>query len=73
MILDVHYNNSDAYSDLVKEEIEQSDRHDHHHHTHEHHHHHSSHLDNDGFVSISFESVSHHARLLRNSSDLALQ
>ncbi|MEM9265365.1 MAG: GTP-binding protein [Cyanobacteria bacterium P01_F01_bin.13] len=41
------------------------DHHDHHsheHHSHEHHehghhgHHHSSHLDNDGFVSISFES-----------------
>ena len=31
--------------------------HDHHdHHDHEHHHHHSSHLDNDGFVSIAFES-----------------
>jgi len=30
--------------------------HEHHeHHAHEHHHHHSSHLDNDGFVSISFE------------------
>jgi len=34
--------------------------HEHHHHKHEHehehHHHHSSHLDNDGFVSIAFES-----------------
>ena len=29
--------------------------HDHHHH-HQHHHHHSDHLDNDGFVSISFQS-----------------
>ncbi|AFY93198.1 CobW family GTP-binding protein [Chamaesiphon minutus] len=29
--------------------------HNHEHHAHEHHHHHSSHLDNDGFVSISFE------------------
>lgn len=56
LILDVHYNNPDAYANLVREEIEQSDRHDGHHHPHEHHHHHSSHLDNDGFVSISFES-----------------
>jgi G3E family GTPase len=29
---------------------------DHTHHRHEHHHHHSDHLDNDGFVSIAFES-----------------
>ncbi|NER51286.1 MAG: GTP-binding protein [Symploca sp. SIO1A3] len=67
LILDVGYNNPEAYADLVQEEIEQSqhDRdhhhsHDHHedhtHHHHEHHHHHSDHLDNDGFVSIAFES-----------------
>ncbi|WP_310428638.1 GTP-binding protein [Chamaesiphon sp. VAR_48_metabat_135_sub] len=31
------------------------DAHNHEHHAHEHHHHHSSHLDNDGFVSIAFE------------------
>lgn len=31
------------------------DEHNHEHHAHEHHHHHSSHLDNDGFISISFE------------------
>jgi G3E family GTPase len=31
------------------------DAHSHEHHAHEHHHHHSSHLDNDGFVSIAFE------------------
>ncbi|WP_016948845.1 GTP-binding protein [Anabaena sp. PCC 7108] len=30
--------------------------HDHHDHDHEHHHHHSDHLENDGFVSISFQS-----------------
>jgi G3E family GTPase len=30
--------------------------HEHSHHPHEHHHHHSAHLENDGFVSISFES-----------------
>lgn len=33
----------------------ESHTHSHEHHTHEHHHHHSSHLDNDGFVSIAFE------------------
>jgi G3E family GTPase len=75
LILDVGYNNPEAYADIVQEEIEQTqqdhsheehhhdhdhhahdDRHDHTHHPHEHHHHHSDHLDNDGFVSISFES-----------------
>jgi G3E family GTPase len=58
LILDVGYNNPVAYADLVQEEIEQTqhDRHDHEHHGHEHHHHHSAHLDNDGFVSIAFES-----------------
>lgn len=30
--------------------------HDGHHHDHEHHHHHSAHLDNDGFISVSFQS-----------------
>jgi G3E family GTPase len=29
---------------------------EHHHHNHDHHHHHSHHLENDGFVSLSFES-----------------
>ncbi|NEO86679.1 MAG: GTP-binding protein [Spirulina sp. SIO3F2] len=68
LILDVGYNNPEAYADLVQEEIEltQHDHehghhhhheHDHHHHhDHEHHHHHSSHLENDGFVSVAFES-----------------
>ncbi|MEM9154050.1 MAG: GTP-binding protein, partial [Cyanobacteria bacterium P01_F01_bin.33] len=68
LILDVGYNNPEAYAELVQEEIEQTERdrehhhgHEHHHdlehhHGHEHHHHHSSHLDNDGFVSIAFES-----------------
>jgi G3E family GTPase len=32
------------------------DDHDHHHHHHHHDHHHSDHLENDGFVSISFQS-----------------
>lgn len=72
LILDVGYNNPEAYADLVQEEIGRSqpehshekhhpDHHehshdDHAHHPHEHHHHHSDHLDNDGFVSIAFES-----------------
>jgi G3E family GTPase len=70
LLLDVGYNNPEAYADLVQEEIEQSHpthsheehHHEHHHenhhddHPHEHHHHHSDHLDNDGFVSIAFES-----------------
>lgn len=33
-----------------------SDQSGHHHHDHDHKHHHSDHLDNDGFVSVSFES-----------------
>ncbi|MBE9117701.1 GTP-binding protein [Lusitaniella coriacea LEGE 07157] len=64
LILDIASNKPEAYADLVREEIEQSNsEHDHHHehhhhehHHHEHHHHHSDHLDNDGFLSISFES-----------------
>ncbi|CEJ42355.1 CobW family GTP-binding protein [Umezakia ovalisporum] len=36
--------------------IVEQDAHKKHHHEHEHHHHHSDHLDNDGFVSISFQS-----------------
>jgi G3E family GTPase len=61
LVLDVEYNNPNNYAELVKEEIEQTEREHHHHehkhehHHHEHHHHHSSHLDNDGFVSIAFE------------------
>ncbi|MBP0031392.1 MAG: GTP-binding protein [Roseofilum sp. Guam] len=56
-MLDVWYNDPAAYADLVQEEIEQTqhDR-DRQHHGHEHHHHHSSHLDNDGFVPVAFES-----------------
>ena len=63
LVLDVGYNNPEAYADLVQDEIEQTqhDRddpahhdHGHGHHAHEHHHHHSAHLDNDGFVSVSY-------------------
>ncbi|HIK15678.1 MAG TPA: GTP-binding protein [Leptolyngbyaceae cyanobacterium M33_DOE_097] len=71
LILDVYYNSPDTYADLVRDEIAQTEpdrhdhdhthahhphEHDHHHHPHEHHHHHSAHLDNDGFVSVAFES-----------------
>ncbi|NEQ53658.1 MAG: GTP-binding protein [Leptolyngbya sp. SIO3F4] len=69
LILDVGYNNPEDYAGLEHEHNHHHDHgHDHHHHGHEHHghehhdhehhdhHHHSSHLDNDGFVSISFES-----------------
>jgi G3E family GTPase len=64
LILDVGYNKPDTYQRLV-EEVEQTRQdvqdpdhhhHSHDHHDHEHHHHHSSHLDNDGFVSISYQS-----------------
>jgi G3E family GTPase len=63
LILDVGYNNPEAYADLVQEEIQQTQRdrddpghhdHSHDHYAHEHHHHHSAHLDNDGFVSVSY-------------------
>jgi G3E family GTPase len=50
LILDVGYNNADAYADLIKPP---KAAHDHKHHEH---HHHSSHLDNDGFGTIAFES-----------------
>ncbi|MFM7438568.1 MAG: CobW family GTP-binding protein [Snowella sp.] len=63
LILDVEYHNPYTYADLVEEEIEQTQRdqndpehhnRSHDHHVHEHHHHHSDHLDNDGFVSVSY-------------------
>jgi G3E family GTPase len=70
LILDVGYNDPTTYADLVQEEISQTEQdqahdHDKHHHGHghyheghhhEHHHHHSAHLDNDGFISVSFQS-----------------
>ncbi|NJL21875.1 MAG: GTP-binding protein [Leptolyngbyaceae cyanobacterium SM1_3_5] len=70
LILDVGYNNPETYADLVQQEIKQAqhdphhshehheghEHHSHEHHPHEHHPHHSAHLDNDGFVSIAFES-----------------
>lgn len=65
LILDVQYNHTQDYQQEIEEEKahehhhdpDHDHHHDHHHeHPHEHHHHHSSHLDNDGFVSISFQS-----------------
>ena len=50
LILDVGLTPKDKYI-----AIDDEDTHKHEHH-HEHHHHHSDHLDNDGFVSISFQS-----------------
>jgi G3E family GTPase len=54
LILGVDLTPKDEYSSLIKE------KHEHHHdHNHEHHHdhrHHSHHLENDGFISISFQS-----------------
>jgi G3E family GTPase len=65
LVLDAGHNHPEAYRALIEEEIEQTrqdnqdpEHHhpDHDHHDHEHHHHHSAHLDNDGFVSISYQS-----------------
>jgi G3E family GTPase len=66
LILDVEYNNPQNYVDLIKAETDSHKPHLHEHNSHqsqavyqhdihEHHHHHSTHLDNDGFISISFE------------------
>lgn len=59
LILDVGYNDPEAYADLLDYDKPAHDHHnhDHHeHHEHHHHHHHSEHLENDGFVSVSFVS-----------------
>lgn len=48
LILDVGLSQPDAYLSARCES--------HHHDDHKHHHHHSDHLDNDGFMSVSFES-----------------
>lgn len=69
LILDVELNQPEAYREFLdeeeataREEHPEHDRDEHHHdrdaheHHHEHHHHHSHHLENDGFVSVSFES-----------------
>lgn len=68
LILDVALTDAAAYKEYDSEEEnsehdhehhdhEHHEHHDHHeHHEHEHHHHHSEHLQNDGFVSVSFQS-----------------
>lgn len=59
VILDVGYNNPEAFNEFLETPDEHHHHHEHehhHHHEHEHHHHHSDHLENDGFVSISFTS-----------------
>ncbi len=72
LILDVDLTPKNEYSSLIEEDSHEHDHHhhdhhdhdhehDHHHHEHHHHehhdhHHHSNHLENDGFVSISFQS-----------------
>jgi G3E family GTPase len=61
LLLDVGYTDLKTYQqlqDAPNPHHHEPDhhRHEHHHHDHEHHHHHSDHLDNDGFVSISFTS-----------------
>jgi G3E family GTPase len=51
-----HHDCSEHHDYSEHHDPEHHDPEPHGHHAHEHHHHHSSHLDNDGFVSISFES-----------------
>ncbi|MCG6133798.1 MAG: GTP-binding protein [Nostoc sp. LLA-1] len=47
----------DKYISIAEEDAhKEHHHHEHEHHEHEHHHHHSDHLDNDGFISISFQS-----------------
>ena len=50
------HSSHDAHQHEHAHAHEKHDHHNHDHHAHEHHHHHSSHLDNDGFVSIAFEA-----------------
>ena len=66
LILDVDLTPKDEYSSLIEEDTHEHHHHDHDHHDrehhdhdhehHHHHHHHSDHLENDGFVSIYFQS-----------------
>jgi len=64
LILDVELTQTEAYREFLDEEAaarkkhdeQDHDEHGHDEHHHEHHHHHSHHLENDGFVSVSFES-----------------
>jgi len=67
LVLDVGYNNPEAYAEILKSQDDRAHHHEHSdnnpehyqkHHDHEHHHHEhrSDHLANDGFVSVSFTS-----------------
>jgi G3E family GTPase len=59
LILDVGLTPIDEYSSSYKEEAHEhhpAHSHDHDHRTHHDHEHHSNHLENDGFVSVSFQS-----------------
>lgn len=63
LILDVGYNDPEHYAGLLNQQETEpvhhhhnNHDHEHHHEHHEHHHHHSEHLENDGFVSVSFVS-----------------
>ena len=54
LILDVDLAPTSVYQQVENED--EVYEHEHHHHNHEHHNHHSDHLDNDGFISVSFQS-----------------
>ncbi|MEA5479737.1 GTP-binding protein [Pseudanabaena galeata UHCC 0370] len=59
LILDVDLAPTSVYQQVENEDEVYKHEHHHHkheHHDHEHHHHHSDHLDNDGFISVSFQS-----------------
>jgi len=55
LILDVKIDSADLQANQTQEK-EQHDHHDHHHDHGHHHHDHKHHLDNDGFVAVSFQS-----------------
>ncbi|WP_414548362.1 CobW family GTP-binding protein [Anabaena sp. CCY 0017] len=58
LILDTQLTPQQEYISIAEADAHKEHDHDHehHHNEHEHHHHHSDHLDNDGFISISFQS-----------------
>ncbi|AHJ29607.1 GTP-binding protein [Nodularia spumigena CS-584] len=56
LILDTQLTPQSQYISIAEQDAHQEHHHEHDHHDHEHHHHHSDHLDNDGFISISFQS-----------------
>ena len=53
---DGHAHHEHGHYEHDHHEHDHDHAHEHHHHEHEHHHHHSDHLENDGFVSVAFES-----------------